>query len=168
MSLTTIDAMLERASTALGQIKDLLGTTLDNKAPLDSPDFTGTPTAPTASVKTDTTQIATTAFVEGELTDRNVVDQTAGTALRLDSQQLVWWKTNSQAEIYLQFPFVAKNTDYTITFIQLNIEGIGNIPTSEISVGSKNKNGCVIDIAHSGTTGNVKGTYGLLAFIKFA
>jgi hypothetical protein len=33
------------------------------KAPLSSPTFTGTPTAPTASVGTNTTQIATTAFV---------------------------------------------------------------------------------------------------------
>lgn len=35
-----------------------------NKAPKDSPAFTGTPTAPTAAVGTDTTQIATTAFVQ--------------------------------------------------------------------------------------------------------
>jgi len=33
-------------------------------APLDSPSFTGTPTAPTATVGTNTTQIATTAFVQ--------------------------------------------------------------------------------------------------------
>jgi len=32
-------------------------------APIDSPTFTGTPTAPTASSGTNTTQIATTAFV---------------------------------------------------------------------------------------------------------
>ncbi len=34
------------------------------KADLASPTFTGTPAAPTASVSTDTTQIATTAFVQ--------------------------------------------------------------------------------------------------------
>jgi hypothetical protein len=33
-------------------------------APLDSPNFTGVPTAPTAASGTDTTQIATTAFVQ--------------------------------------------------------------------------------------------------------
>lgn len=32
-------------------------------APLNSPTFTGTPAGPTASVGTDTTQLATTAFV---------------------------------------------------------------------------------------------------------
>ena len=41
---------------------------LDNeKAPLASPALTGTPTAPTASSGTNTTQLATTAFVNGEL-----------------------------------------------------------------------------------------------------
>ena len=38
-------------------------TALGTKAPLASPAFTGTPTAPTAAVGTDSTQIATTAFV---------------------------------------------------------------------------------------------------------
>jgi len=36
---------------------------LDKKAPLDSPALTGTPTAPTAAAGTNTTQLATTAFV---------------------------------------------------------------------------------------------------------
>lgn len=38
--------------------------TIPNKAPLDSPALTGTPTAPTAASGTNTTQIATTAFVK--------------------------------------------------------------------------------------------------------
>ena len=48
-------------------------TTLTNsiatKAPLASPTLTGTPLAPTAASGTDTTQIATTAFVQTELGD---------------------------------------------------------------------------------------------------
>ena len=36
------------------------------KAPLASPTFTGTPTAPTAAIGTITTQLATTAFVENK------------------------------------------------------------------------------------------------------
>ena len=38
-----------------------------NYAPLDSPALTGTPTAPTASIGTNSTQIATTAFVQSAL-----------------------------------------------------------------------------------------------------
>ena len=37
---------------------------IKTKAPKDSPTFTGTPTAPTAAAGTNTTQIATTAFVQ--------------------------------------------------------------------------------------------------------
>jgi len=40
-----------------------------NKADLTSPAFTGTPTAPTASSGTNTTQVATTAFVTGAIAD---------------------------------------------------------------------------------------------------
>lgn len=42
-------------------------TKLALKAPLASPTFTGTPTAPTAAASTNTTQIATTAFVQQEI-----------------------------------------------------------------------------------------------------
>ena len=42
-------------------------TTFNNKAPLASPAFTGTPTAPTAAAGTNDTQIATTAFVQSTI-----------------------------------------------------------------------------------------------------
>lgn len=40
-----------------------------SKADVASPAFTGTPTAPTAAVGTDSTQVATTAFVNAEIAD---------------------------------------------------------------------------------------------------
>jgi hypothetical protein len=46
-----------------------LQTSLNAKAPLASPALTGTPTAPTAAANTNSTQIATTAYVQGEITD---------------------------------------------------------------------------------------------------
>lgn len=45
------------------------GVSIDDLAPLESPEFTGTPKAPTASPGTSTTQIATTAFVASETDD---------------------------------------------------------------------------------------------------
>lgn len=57
---------------------------LDLKAPLASPALTGVPTAPTASAGTATTQIATTAYVRGELSWTRVLktaDQTVTTAV---------------------------------------------------------------------------------------
>ena len=45
-------------------------TQLNAKAPLASPTFTGTPKAPTAAAGTNTTQVATTAFVQTGLSDK--------------------------------------------------------------------------------------------------
>jgi hypothetical protein len=44
-----------------------LSTSLSAKADLASPTFTGTPAAPTATAGTNTTQLATTAYVRGEI-----------------------------------------------------------------------------------------------------
>ena len=46
-----------------------LQAALDSKAPLASPALTGVPTAPTAAANTNTTQVATTAYVQTEVTD---------------------------------------------------------------------------------------------------
>lgn len=46
---------------------------LDEKAPINSPEFTGVPTAPTASSETSSTQIATTAFVQALVIDSDVM-----------------------------------------------------------------------------------------------
>lgn len=48
-------------------ITDGANTILSNTAPFNSPAFTGVPTAPTAAQGTNTTQIATTAFVNTEI-----------------------------------------------------------------------------------------------------
>lgn len=55
---------------------DGLQSALDLKAPLDSPALTGTPTAPTASASANSTQIATTAFVQTSVA--NLIDGAPG------------------------------------------------------------------------------------------
>lgn len=59
-------------------VTSLVQTQLDAKAPSASPTFTGTPAAPTASIGTSTTQLATTAFVQAAIATVN-----AQTALTL-------------------------------------------------------------------------------------
>jgi len=49
-------------------VTSAIQTQLDAKAPLSSPALTDVPTAPTAAADTNTTQIATTAFVQQEIT----------------------------------------------------------------------------------------------------
>lgn len=52
-----------------GKLWNSFNFTPSSKADLASPVFTGTPSAPTAAAKTNTTQIATTAFVRKEVAD---------------------------------------------------------------------------------------------------
>lgn len=59
---TTVDSSLNSSSTNPVQNK-VVNAALGAKAALASPTFTGTPKAPTATAGTNTTQIATTAFV---------------------------------------------------------------------------------------------------------
>lgn len=51
------------------------------KAPIESPIFTGTPKAPTASISTNTTQLATTAFVQKHAPIHMTVAAQAGTTV---------------------------------------------------------------------------------------
>lgn len=61
---------------------DGLQDALNLKAPLASPALTGTPTAPTAAAGTNTTQLATTAFVNAEIANDAVAkDSNTGAAL---------------------------------------------------------------------------------------
>jgi len=71
-------------TVAQSQVTDLT-TDLSGKAALSSPTFTGTPAAPTAAVDTNTTQIATTAFVVAQAgTATPIIEGTGavGTSLR--------------------------------------------------------------------------------------
>jgi len=57
---------------------DGLQTALDAKAPLASPALTGTPTAPTAAAGTNTTQVATTAFVASSFLKSDAANVSTG------------------------------------------------------------------------------------------
>lgn len=52
---------------------------LNLKAPLESPEFTGEPTTPTAPAGTNTTQIASTAYVQTEISGMVKTEQTSST-----------------------------------------------------------------------------------------
>lgn len=66
---------INQGSISIGQAQVTnLTTDLSAKAALASPTFTGTPSAPTAAVGTNTTQVATTAFVNAEIANDAVLD----------------------------------------------------------------------------------------------
>jgi hypothetical protein len=61
--------LVDNTADASKPVSTAQQTALDLKANLASPALTGTPTAPTAAANTNTTQIATTAYVQTELSD---------------------------------------------------------------------------------------------------
>ena len=74
---------VDNTSDASKPISSATQTALNLKANLASPALTGTPTAPTADIETNTTQIATTAFVksQGYVTNPGVTSVSAGNGL---------------------------------------------------------------------------------------
>lgn len=71
-----------------------INSTLSTKANLTSPNFNGTPTAPTASVGTNNTQIATTAFVVTALSSTSSGTEIVVSASKPSSQSSgsFWYK----------------------------------------------------------------------------
>ena len=62
--VTSAAAVVQAAVTSLGSA---VYSTLNSYAPLNTPAFTGTPAAPTPPAADNTTKIATTAYVQGEI-----------------------------------------------------------------------------------------------------
>jgi hypothetical protein len=75
-NVSATSRVLGRKTAGAGDVEELTASDVDTllgltaslalKAPLASPALTGTPTAPTAATPTNTTQIATTAFVKAQ------------------------------------------------------------------------------------------------------
>lgn len=78
-------------------------------APKASPNFTGTPTAPTAAVGTDSTQIATTAFVR-DIVPSGVIVMWSGSTASIPSGWLLCDGTNSTPDLRDRFIVGAGST----------------------------------------------------------
>jgi hypothetical protein len=140
-------------------------TALDLKANLASPTFTGTPTAPTATAGTNTTQIATTAFVLAN-TNANAVlltgDQTiSGIKTLVNSTnesrlQLTNSSTSTREVLRLINPsgsavngseFYNSSNTSGKGAIYINSSGSGNGLLSEISSGASNTNAIRVEVS---------------------
>lgn len=72
-ALPIINGTAAAGSASAGSHEDHVHPTDTSRAALSSPTFTGTPAAPTAAADTNTTQVATTAFVVGQASSTNPV-----------------------------------------------------------------------------------------------
>ena len=112
----SIDSALSATSVNPVQNK-VINAALDQKAPIASPAFTGTPTAPTADLAVSNTQIATTAFVHSAILDSAIT-----TPSEVNSQNVVVFGdatgnvlADSGYTINASVPAGAKFTDTTYT-----------------------------------------------------
>ena len=137
------------------------GTTYDLKdnisgyATLASPEFTGTPTAPTASVGDSSTQIATTAFVQNAMSGAGagtVTSITAGSGLQVGSSGTGTSITSSGTINHLNS--VTAQTTQALYPIKIDAQGHISAYGSAISVptsASSATTGITVD-SHSTTT----------------
>ena len=108
---------------------DVEVTTADiaNKAGLASPTFTGTPAAPTAAQGTDTTQLATTAFVNAEITADTATKANLGTTNTFTALQTL------NAGVAVDGPY--KQTAEAVSALDIDL-ATGNYFTKAISTSS--------------------------------
>jgi hypothetical protein len=97
-STTSIGGVDATEIVYLDGVTSNVQTQLDGKAALASPAFTGTPTAPTAVSGTNTTQVATTAFVQQVALNNQLPLQTGNTGkyLTTDGSNASWGTVAAQ------------------------------------------------------------------------
>ena len=154
---TEIDDEFEAIETAIG-----------TKANLASPTFTGTPTAPTAAVGTNNTQIATTAFVQVNGVPSGVITMWSGSVASIPSGWYLCDGTNSTPDLRNRFVVGAGDTysvdatggsassvashTHTITVDQESLTG--TIHTDDQSTSTGVFDGGVISTAYNSSTGS--------------
>jgi hypothetical protein len=124
-----MDGTAAPGSSALYSRGDHVHPSDTTKAPLASPTFTGTPAAPTATVGTNTTQIASTAFVQAAIPTGNIPQNSqsaAYTTVLADAEKHIFhpsadttartWTIDSNAN-------VAYPIGTAITFVNQNAAG---------------------------------------------
>ena len=111
----------------LNGVTSAIQTQIDDKAPLESPELTGTPTAPTAAALTNTTQVATTAYVQED--NKVAYVSVSGTSLTV-AQSTHMFKTvhcTSNSAVSVSIPTDASD-DWPIgTYVNIRQMGTGQI-----------------------------------------
>lgn len=106
-----------KALTPKGTFETFLQShqSLSAYAPLDSPELTGTPTAPTATAGTNTTQIATTAFVKTAVTDEKPM-HFSESVTSLTSAKIISDARITASHRVVDLKFVGANTTFTVAW----------------------------------------------------
>ena len=112
-------------SSLTGKPTTISGYGITDAAPTNSPSFTGTPSAPTAASGTNTGQLATTAFVQQEITGGTYSEKTSNYTASAGDKLIV----DTSSAVTITLPASASLGDE----IRI-IDGTGNAATNNITV----------------------------------
>lgn len=120
-----------------------IASAISSKADLNSPALTGTPTAPTAAAGTNTTQLATTAFVIANAIPTGLISMWSGSIASIPSGWVLCNGSNGTPDLRNRF-IVGAHSDAT---------GVANttITGSSTQTGGS-KDAIVVSHTHTGTT----------------
>ena len=131
---------------------DELEFILSSKSPIASPVFTGTPTAPTATAGTNTTQIATTEFVATAIGNKTSISGNAGTATKLAASKTIAISGGATGTA-TSFDG-SKNITIPVTALDISKVNAGVLPVENGGTGSSTKN--FVDLSSIQTIGGTK------------
>lgn len=119
-----------------------VASAISSKADLNSPALTGTPTAPTATAGTNTTQLATTAFVLANAIPSGLISMWSGTIASIPSGWVLCNGSNSTPDLRNRF-IIGAHSDVT---------GVANTTvTSGNTVTGGSKDAIVVSHTHTAT-----------------
>jgi len=159
-STTSIGGVSAAEIVYLDGVTSNVQTQLDGKAGLASPAFTGTPTAPTATTGTNTTQVATTAFVQQVAFNNTLPSQTgnAGKYVTTDGTNASWGTITIPAQVYPSAGIAVSTGTGWGTSLTTPL-GVANGGTGASTLTANNVllgNGTsAVQVVAPGTTGNV-------------
>jgi hypothetical protein len=113
--------------------KQYVDTTLATYATINDAALTGTPTAPTAAVDTEDTQLATTAFVLAQ-TDENFNKRTIVTTATFDLEETHsgYVSVNRAGQVDITLPVISTLTDPQRVFYRIKDEGFNANNTTQV------------------------------------
>ena len=99
------------------------------KAPIDSPDFTGTPTAPTATIGTVSNQLATTAFVNS----RPIAIKTSNYTATASDETILCNTTAASFTLTLPNPSTSVGKIFNIRKVDETLNALNIVPNIKVS-----------------------------------
>jgi len=125
-----------------------VASAISSKADLNSPALTGTPTAPTASVGTNTTQLATTAFVLANAIPSGLISMWSGTITSIPSGWVLCNGSNSTPDLRNRFIIGAHSDTAGVAYSTVTGSNTTSGGTKDAGVVSHTHTATVTDPGH--------------------